>query len=148
MSSWHRHWHLPLTDTAGLDTPPYRQTEAQSQHNQCPYTISHWILFHITCVLFLHAPCCCMLGVPLPRRVQLYVGRLSYTPCAMCFMSLSDSYNTHPLLFYVGSLSYTPCAVYVENLFDTPRSVLCGEFVLDILCYFMWEVSILCGEFL
>ena len=50
--SWRRHWHLPLTDTAGLDTPRYRQTEAQSQHNQCPYTSSHWILFHITCVLF------------------------------------------------------------------------------------------------
>ncbi len=50
--SWRRHWHLPLTDTAGLDTPRYRQTEAQSQHNQCPYTVSHWILFHITCVLF------------------------------------------------------------------------------------------------
>ena len=50
--SWRRHWHLPLRDTAGLDTPRYRQTEAQSQHNQCPYTVSHWILFHITCVLF------------------------------------------------------------------------------------------------
>ena len=44
-------WHLPLTDAAGLDTPRYRQTEAQSQHNQCPYTISHWIWFHFTCVL-------------------------------------------------------------------------------------------------
>ena len=32
--SWRRHWHLPLTDAAGLDTPRYRQTEAQSQHNQ------------------------------------------------------------------------------------------------------------------
>ena len=40
----------------------------------------------------------------------------------------------HPLLFYAWNLSYTPCAV------------LCEKFVLDTLCYYMWGVSILCGE--
>ena len=30
----------------------------------------------------------------------------------------------------------------------TPCAVLCPKFVLDTLCYFMWGVSILCGEIL
>ena len=40
------------------------------------------------------------------------------------------------MLFPVGSFSYTPCAV------------LCGEFVLDTLCYFMCGNCLLCDEIL
>ena len=119
-TQWMISWSSPLAfafDWHSWSGYASVQTEAQSQHNHHPYTISHWILFHITCVLFLHAPCCCMLGVSLTHPVQLYVGRLPYTPSAMCFMSLSDSY--------------------------TPSAVLCGEFVLYTLCFlcgiFFWH---------
>ena len=81
----------------------------------------------------LHAPCYFMWGASLTRPVLLYFGSFSYTPRT-------------PILFGGGG----------GGFFYTPRTTLCGEFLLHALCYcsgWTWGVllhapcSFMCGVF-
>ena len=62
-----------------------------------------------------------------------------------------------PVAFYVGNFSDIPCILLCgeflsltllvlflrRNLSDSPYSVLHGEFLLHVPCYFMWKVSLI-----
>ena len=66
-------------------------------------------------------PCCFMWGVSLTNHMLFYMG----------------SFLSYPSLFCVGSFFYTSMVFPVGTFSYTPGAGLCGECVLNTLCYFM-----------
>ena len=81
--------------------------------------LRHPLLFHVGSFYFMWGD-----SYMLHAAVR-YVFHLYALYYYMCGLSL-----THPVVFVCGSLSYS----------YTPSAILCGEFVLQTLCCFMWGV--------
>ena len=138
--SWRRHWHLPLTDAAGLDTPRYRQTEAQSQHNQSVTGFCFTSIVFISFFLSFTFSSGGLIVTTVKASISLDIV---YCRSNLKWMDrwIDGWIPTHtigrlscPVLFYVGSFSFTP------------HAASCGDILLHTLCWFMWGLSILCGD--
>ena len=138
--SWRRHWHLPLTDAAGLDTPRYRQTEAQSQHNQSVTGFCFTSIVFISFFLSFTFSSGGLIVITVKASISLDIVNCRSN---LKWMDgwMDGWIPTHtigrlscPVLFYVGSFS------------STPHASSWGDILLHTLCWFMWRLSILCGD--